>query len=155
MRYWGSESKVSRTGRTASSSARKGARSSPAKKSTGTRSKVAAGGSVQPFLRRVYQHQTALSAPVQKVLFFLVLAGILYAFVLGDAGAIRIAVLRHQRAQADRDIADLKQNVALLEHEINRLEKDAFYIEKVARERYGYVRPGERVFKIVPPRNDD
>jgi cell division protein FtsB len=153
MRYWGSESKVSRPGR--ATPAARGKRSAAAKKTTGTRSKVAAGGSVQPFLRRVYRHQAVLSGPVQKVLFFLVLAGILYAFVLGDAGAIRIAVLRHQRAQADRDIAELKHNVSLLEREIGRLEKDAFYIEKVARERYGYVRPGERVFKIVPPRNDN
>jgi cell division protein FtsB len=144
MRYWGTESKVSRTG-ARSRVGRKGA-----KRPEPSRSKVAAGGSVQPFLRQFYRHPAVMGGPVQRFFIFLILAGLLYAFVLGDGGAIRIAILRHQRGQVDQSITELKQSVALLEKEIIRLEKDAFYIEKIGRERFGYARPGEQVFKIVP-----
>jgi cell division protein FtsB len=160
MRYWGTESRVSQTA--ARTRARTATRSTPTtqpsqRKTTKptTRSKVAGPGSVQPFLRKVYRHQSAISGPIQRVLLLLGLAGVLYAFVLGDSGAIRIAILRHQRAQVDHDIAELKHNVALLENEIQRLEDDAFYIEKLGRERYGYIKPGERVIKIVTPPHED
>jgi cell division protein FtsB len=144
MRYWGTENKVSR----------RTVRAHGDSKGKSVRSKVAAGGSSQPFLRRFYRHQAVIGGPLQRLFLFLILAGLLYAFVLGDGGAIRIAMLRHQRGQIDANIAELKQNVALLEKEIARLESDTFYIEKIARERYGYVKEGDKVYKIVPKRGD-
>jgi len=111
---------------------------------------VASGGSVGPFLRKFYRHQVVVSAPVQRFFLFLLLAGVIYAFVLGDGGAIRIAMLRHERASLDRSIAELNRNATLLENEIALLDNDPFYIEKTGRERYGYIRPGEKIYKIVP-----
>ncbi len=121
----------------------------PRDRQAGT-SVVANGGSVGPFLRNFYRHQVVVSAPVQRFFLFLMLAGLIYAFVLGDGGAIRIAMLRHERASLDRDIAELRRNAALLQTEIARLESDPFYIEKTARERYGYIQKGDRVYKLVP-----
>ncbi len=111
---------------------------------------VTSGGSVGPFLRKFYRHQVVVSAPVQRFFLFLVMAGLIYAFVLGDGGAIRIAMLRHERASLDRNIAELQHSAALLETEIARLDSDPFYVEKTARERYGYIQPGDRVYKLVP-----
>ncbi len=119
-----------------------------------TPSVVASGGSVGPFLRKFYRHQVVVSAPVQRFFLFLLLAGVIYAFVLGDGGVIRIAMLRHERASLDRDIAELKRNASLLENEIALLDSDPFFIEKTGRERYGYIRPGEKVYKIVPTGQD-
>jgi cell division protein FtsB len=111
---------------------------------------VASGGSVGPFLRKFYRHQVVVSPPVQRFFIFLILAGVIYAFVLGDGGAIRIVMLRHERASLDRNIAELERNAALLENELALLDNDPFYVEKTGRERYGYIRPGEKVYKIVP-----
>jgi cell division protein FtsB len=115
---------------------------------------VAGGGSVGPFLRRFYRNQVVVSEPVRRFLFFLLLAGVIYAFVLGDGGAIRIAMLRHERATLDRRIAELEGSASLLQSEIARLESDPFFIEKTGRERYGYIREGEKVYKIVTPAED-
>jgi cell division protein FtsB len=122
----------------------------PRETSKKTASAVTSGGSVGPFLRKFYQHQVIVSAPVQRFFMFLVLAAVIYAFVLGDGGAIRIAMLRHERASLDRNIAELRHNAALLQTEIARLDSDPFYVEKTARERYGYILPGDRVYKLVP-----
>jgi cell division protein FtsB len=121
----------------------------PRARHTGS-SVVTSGGSVGPFLRNFYRHQVAVSAPVQRFFLFLLLAGLIYAFVLGDGGAIRIAMLRHERASLDRNIVELQHSAALLETEIARLDSDPFYIEKTARERYGYIQPGDKVYKLVP-----
>ncbi len=117
---------------------------------TSKSSVVSNGGSVGPFLRNFYRHRVAVSAPVQRFFLFLLLACVIYAFVLGDGGAIRIVMLRHERSQMDKRIADLQGNADYLQAEITRLESDPFYIEKTGRERYGYIRPGEKVYKLVP-----
>lgn len=121
----------------------------PRTRTTGAGSAVASGGSVGPFLRRFYRHQVVVSGPVQRFFLFLLFAGLIYAFVLGDGGAIRIVMLRHDRSSLDRRVAELEHNAALLETEIARLDSDPFYIEKTGRERYGYIRPGDKVYKIV------
>jgi len=113
-------------------------------------SAVTSGGSVGPFLRNFYRHKVAVSAPIQRFFLFLVLAAVIYAFILGDGGAIRIAMLQHEKAGLERHIAELEQNAEMLQTEIARLESDPFYIEKTGRERYGYIRPGETVYKLVP-----
>ena len=115
---------------------------------------VTRGGAVGPFLRRFYRHQVVVSGPVQRFFLLLLLAGIIYAFVLGDGGAIRIAMLRHQRSELDRHIGEMEHNATLLESEIAKLDSDPFYIEKTGRERYGYIKPGDKVYKIVTPEKD-
>jgi cell division protein FtsB len=39
----------------------------------------------------------------------------------------------------------------VLETEIARLDSDPFFIEKTGREKYGYIKPGEKVYRIVEP----
>jgi cell division protein FtsB len=160
MRYWGTENNVSRSGKSASRSRRPRShrterRSRPDERSgggSGARHSIAGGGSVKnyPFLRQFYRHQTQISARLQRVLFFLVLAALIYVFFLGDSGLIKITQLRLERSRLDRSIAELEHTNQQLEATITRLENDNFYIEKVGRERYGYVRPGDRVYKFIP-----
>lgn len=149
MRYWGTESSVARKG------PRPEVRKRTRKKAQTPPPPVVSGaGNVAPFLRRFYQHQSSIGLPIQRFFLFLVLAGLIYAFVLGDGGAVRIAMLRHERAQIDNRLAELRAGTAQLETEIARLQNDPQYIEKMGRERYGYVRPNEHVYKILPPESD-
>lgn len=150
MRYWNSEQEKIDSHRGAFRDFR------PRTRPTGAAptSAVASSGSVRPFLRRFYHNQVVVSAPVRRFLLFVLLAGVVYAFVLGDGGMIRIAMLRHERSGLDRRIRELDHNAAVLETEIARLDSDPFYIEKTGRERYGYIKPGDRVYRIVEPVKD-
>jgi cell division protein FtsB len=114
---------------------------------------IAAGGSLReyPFLRRFYQHQVVVSGGIQKFLFFLIMATLLYAFVFGDAGAIRIISLKKQKSDIEYHLAMVDQDIASLEEQIARLKDDPDIMEKLGRERYGYVYPGDRVYRIVHP----
>ncbi|MCC7261289.1 MAG: septum formation initiator family protein [Candidatus Latescibacteria bacterium] len=82
------------------------------------------------------------------VLALLVLGVILYLFVGGDEGLIEIrrqakvlAVLQARVDQLEAENDSLRQILTMLEH-----DKD--YIEKVAREEYGMVKPGEKVYRL-------
>lgn len=147
MRYWHSEQEKVESHRGAFRDFRPRQRPPQSAPATG----VTSTGSVGPFLRRFYHHQVIVSAPVRRFLLFVLLAGIVYAFVLGDGGVIRIAMLRHERSTLDRHIRELDHNADILQTAIARLDSDPFYIEKTGRERYGYIKPGDRVYRIVEP----
>jgi cell division protein FtsB len=147
VRYWSSEREKIETHRGAFRDFRPRSRAG----NDAPTSAVASSGSVRPFLRRFYHNQVVVSAPVRRFLVFVLLAGVVYAFVLGDGGVIRIAMLRHERSSLDRRIHELDHNAGVLDTEIARLESDDFYVEKTGRERYGYIKPGDKVYKIVEP----
>ena len=82
------------------------------------------------------------------VLALLVLGVIAYLFVGGDEGLLEIrrqsqalSVLQAHVAQLQAENDSLRQILTMLEH-----DKD--YIEKVAREEYGMVKPGEKVYRL-------
>jgi hypothetical protein len=62
-------------------------------------------------LRKFYQHQAVLSVGLQKFIFFLVIAVLLYAFVVGDAGIVRIITLRHEKATIEQELAKLDYSI--------------------------------------------
>ena len=140
MRYWQSDEPKPRTPRR---------RKAPPR----PKSSVAAGGSLRnyPFLRRFYQHQASISTGFQKFLFFLVMATLLYTFVFGDAGAIRLFTLHKEKVKLEGHIVLLELNLAALQAEIDALQNDAFKMEKLGRERYDYIYHGDRVYKIIRP----
>lgn len=140
MRYWESPKPKRRRG-TAPRSTK------PSKRS------IASGGSVRqyPFLRRFYQHQAVVSAGIQKFIFFLVLATLLYAFVFGDAGAIRILTLKNDKADLENQVAALDYSMTSMQDQIGHLKDDPAIMEKLGRERYGYVYPGDHVYRLVHP----
>jgi cell division protein FtsB len=123
------------------------------KRSTPSKRSIASAGSLgqYPFLRKFYQHQAVISVGLTKFIFFLVIAVLLYVFVVGDAGIVRIMTLRHEKATIEHDLARLDQSIGSLEHEIQRLQEDPSAMEKLGRERYGFVYPGDRVYKIIRP----
>lgn len=58
--------------------------------------------------------------------------------------------LRRKESQIIREIERLRDISLKLAEEEERLKNDPEYLEKVARENLGRVRPGEVVYKIVP-----
>jgi len=120
---------------------------------TAPRHPIASGGDLRkyPFLRTFYEHQSEIGGGLQKFFFFVVIATLLYVFVLGDAGVLKIMALQKERAALASEITTVRVDIDALQKEINSLQKDSFLMEKLGRELYGYVAPGDKVIKLVPP----
>lgn len=73
-----------------------------------------------------------------------------YIFVAGEHGYLSLRKLAHQVRQIDSEIEALREANRALEGEIHSLKTDPFYIERIAREELGMIRPGEIVYEIVP-----
>jgi len=70
--------------------------------------------------------------------------------VYGVSGLVRVRAMHREIEAAEREIATLRLETERLTVIIDRLRNDPDYIEKLAREEHGLVRPGETVLKFPP-----
>jgi cell division protein FtsB len=82
----------------------------------------------------------------------LVLVLLLGLVVYGWQGVVRVRQLREQLVGLERENAHLRREAERLAQAIDRLRNDPLYLERIAREERGMVRPGETVLKF-PPRD--
>jgi cell division protein FtsB len=68
--------------------------------------------------------------------------------VYGGNQVFRVTQLKRQMETMERDIVTLRARADELSRTVERLRNDPSYIEKLAREEFGYVRPDETVLKF-------
>jgi cell division protein FtsB len=68
--------------------------------------------------------------------------------VYGGNQVLRVGQLRRELEAIERDIVTLRARTEELTRTVDRLRNDPAYIEKLAREELGYVRPDETVLKF-------
>ena len=80
----------------------------------------------------------------------LILLGIalVYIALFGEAGWIRQMRLETQKKELVQVVQDLEAQERALAAEAWRLKTDPEYREKVAREQWGYVEPGEEIYQV-------
>ena len=83
----------------------------------------------------------------KRDLYFL---GIVVFLVVFTPAGIKLFQLHQRNNELRAKIEQLKLQNAQYLDEINKLQTDPAYVEKVAREKMGVVRKGEIVYKIVP-----
>jgi cell division protein FtsB len=91
-----------------------------------------------------------ISPAFARALLIAVLFIIGFIFIAGDVGLLKVWGAQRQMQNLRAKITELESKNALLGAEIDRLKSDSFTIEKVAREKYGYLKPGDKVYRIVP-----
>ncbi|MGQ4810279.1 Cell division protein FtsB [Candidatus Entotheonellaceae bacterium PAL068K] len=69
--------------------------------------------------------------------------------IWGERGFLAMWRMQHELVRLAHEVEAIEHENARLVHEIKRLRDDMGYIEKVAREELGLVRPGELVFEFV------
>ena len=73
-------------------------------------------------------------------------------FIFDDLGLLKWFSLRKERIRIQYEIDELIQREAHLTEEIGKIKSDDTYLEKIAREKFQMVKPGEKVFRVVDNR---
>jgi cell division protein FtsB len=68
--------------------------------------------------------------------------------VFGNGGVVNLRHLQAQQRQTEAQAFALGERNARLRDHLQRLETDDAYLEKVVRERLGWVKPGELVYRV-------
>ena len=77
-----------------------------------------------------------------------IIVGCMSLILFSDRGLINLWSLKKEKLEIQNQINNLRNQIALLEKEEEKLKFDEKYIEKIAREKFKMVKPGERVFKV-------
>jgi len=84
--------------------------------------------------------------------FWILVASALVALVV-TLGVLPVRTWMHQRAEIDRAterLEELQSDYLALEKQVSLLESDS-EVERLARENYDYVLPGEESYRVLPP----
>ena len=84
-----------------------------------------------------------------KGLIFLFCFSLIIVFIFGDHGLLKLYKIKSERQVIQKKIASLREEREKLKSEKIKIENDLEYIEKIAREKYKMVKPGEKIFKVV------
>ena len=76
------------------------------------------------------------------------LSGVVFLFTI-DFGVIKLINLKKERSNLQFEIEQLLTQQITIREEIKKLKYDTSYVEKIARERFLMVKPGEKVFKVI------
>jgi len=68
----------------------------------------------------------------------------------GGQSLTRVWQMKHEVESLEREIARVRKATIELREEVDWLRSDPEAIEKIARERLGFIKPGERVLKLPP-----
>ena len=72
----------------------------------------------------------------------------LILFTFNDLGLLKWYSLNRDKARLQAEIDQLLKREAELTAEIDKLKNDDTYLEKIAREHFQMVKPGEKVFRV-------
>ncbi len=68
--------------------------------------------------------------------------------VFGGRGVLHLQRLHTQQERAEAIVFRLADENRQLREHLDRLDHDDSYLEELARERLGWIRPGERVYRV-------
>ena len=84
-----------------------------------------------------------------KGLVFLICFSLIIVFIFGDHGLLKLYKIKKERQIVQKKITLLREEREKLKTEKIKIENDLSYIEKIAREKYKMVKPGEKIFKVI------
>ena len=76
------------------------------------------------------------------------LIALLFVILLSENGLIDYLKLKQRIGAVDTSIKTLQKENVVLKGEIDRLQHDDRYLEDVARKKFGFIREGEKVYRI-------
>jgi len=79
-----------------------------------------------------------------------VIFALYFAFQGGEYGTLDLRALRNQAAEESTAVVQLQHVVDSLDRLAVAIEKDPVMQERVARERFGMLRRGEFLYRLVP-----
>ena len=104
------------------------------------------------YSKRKKQNSNSFAATQKQFiqgLVFLICVSLIIIFIFGDHGLIKLYKIKNQREKIQNHITQLREEREKRKNEKNKIENDLDYIEKIAREKYKMVKPGEKIFKVV------
>ena len=80
------------------------------------------------------------------------LAGVAFYYAVfgGEYSVFEVRRARIERVVAEDQLAELREGIRVLRDRADALESDPAELERIAREKFGMIRDGEILYRLVP-----
>ena len=87
-------------------------------------------------------------ALARKYGILVVILSFVFVIVFSEHGLLDYVKLKRQIKSVSQSIDKLEKENVLLKGQVDRLQKDDRYLEELARQKFGFIRDGERLYRI-------
>ena len=84
----------------------------------------------------------------RKYAILVTILAFLFIALFSEHGIIDYIKLRRQVSAVNRSIGKLEGENVQLKAQVDRFQKDDRYLEELARQKYGFIKEGEKVYRI-------
>jgi cell division protein FtsB len=85
---------------------------------------------------------------IRKYGLFLLMSALLFSLIFTEGGVLGYINTKMDIRRVNAEIKKLDQENILLMRELDKLQKDDQYLEEVVRKKYGFLREGEKLYRI-------
>ncbi len=89
-----------------------------------------------------------LEALARKYSVLAAIAAFFFVLLFSEHGILDYVRLKRQIRTTNHSIAKLEAENLMLRAQVDRLQKDDRYLEELARQKYGFIREGEKLYRI-------
>ena len=108
-----------------------------------------------PNTLRYRQKTSAAKKRILRGVVLLVSIILVIIFFFGDHGIYQLIKINSERKRTQDLIAELRLELQNLEIKKQNLKYDDEYFMKLAREKYGMVMPGEKIFRVIEEETEE
>ena len=108
-----------------------------------------------PRTLRYRQKNTATKKRVLRGIVLLASVILVIIFFFGDHGIYQLIKINSERKRTQNLITELRLELQNLENEKQNLQHNDEYLMKLAREKYGMVMPGEKMFRVIEEKSEE
>tara|TARA_B100000315_G_scaffold249210_1_gene280085 strand:+ start:1535 stop:1891 length:357 start_codon:yes stop_codon:yes gene_type:complete len=108
-----------------------------------------------PRTLRYKQKNTAAKKRILRGIVLLASVILVIIFFFGDHGIYQLIKINSERKRTQNLITELRLEIQNLENKKQNLQHNDEYLMKLAREKYGMVLPGEKMFRVIEEKTEE
>jgi len=108
-----------------------------------------------PRTLRYRQKTTAAKKRILRGIVLLASVILVIIFFFGDHGIYQLIKINSERKRTQNLITELRLEIQNLENKKQNLQHNDEYLMKLAREKYGMVLPGEKMFRVIEEKTEE
>jgi len=85
---------------------------------------------------------------IKKHGFTLLMSALLFSLIFTEGGILGYVKAKMDIRRVNAEIHKIEQENVLLLRELDKLQRDDRYLEEMVRKKYGFLREGERLYRI-------
>ena len=100
-------------------------------------------------MKQTKKKQKRIIIPIISAIVIVIVCTLLYFSVTSQSSIFNLYLSSKKNKAMEQEIKELNKTVDSLKETIEKLKNDTAYIERIAREKLGMAKKGEKVYKFV------